>query len=97
MNPAGTDKLETGINTYMKMKVKGAQPCPTLCDPMDDTVHETLQGRILKWVAFPFSRGTFPTHGLNPGLLHCRQILHQLSETQHIHTLMQKIGIPRWH
>ena len=26
-----------------------------------------------------FSRGIFPTQGLNPGLLHCRQILYQLS------------------
>ena len=28
--------------------------------------------------AFPFSRGIFPTQGLNPGLPHCRQILYQL-------------------
>ena len=26
-----------------------------------------------------FPRGIFPTQGLNPGLLHCRQILYQLS------------------
>ena len=38
------------------MKVKIAQLCPTLCDPMDYTVHGTLQGRIVEWVAFPFSR-----------------------------------------
>ena len=35
--------------------------------------------RILEWVAFPFSRGTFPTPGSNPGLPHCRQILYHLS------------------
>ena len=29
--------------------------------------------------SFPFSRGIFPTQGLNPGLLHCRHILYQLS------------------
>ena len=40
----------------MKMKVKVAQLCPTLCDPMDYTVHGILQARILEWVAFPFSR-----------------------------------------
>ena len=28
---------------------------------------------------FPFTRGIFPTQGLNPGLPHCRQILYQLS------------------
>jgi len=27
----------------------------------------------------PLSRGIFPTHELNPGLPHCRQILYQLS------------------
>ena len=29
--------------------------------------------------AFPFSREIFPIQGLNPGLLHCRRILYQLS------------------
>ena len=38
-----------------------------------------LQARILEWVAFPFSRGIFPTQGLNPGLPHFEQILYQLS------------------
>ena len=42
----------------MKVKVKVAQPCPTLCDPMDYTVHGILQARILEWVALPFSRGS---------------------------------------
>ena len=41
-------------------KVEGwvAQSCPTLCDPMDYTVHGILQTRILEWVAIPFSRGS---------------------------------------
>ena len=38
-----------------------------------------LQVRILEWVAMPSSRGIFPTQRLNPGLLHCRQILYHLS------------------
>ena len=29
---------------------------PTLCDPMDHTVHGILQARILDWVALPFSQ-----------------------------------------
>ena len=41
-----------------KVKVKVAQTCPTLCDPMDCTAHGILQARILDWVAFPFSRGS---------------------------------------
>ena len=38
--------------------VKVAQLCPTLCDPMDYTVHGILYARILGWVAFPISRGS---------------------------------------
>ena len=38
------------------LKVKVAQSCLTLCDPMDYTVHGILQARILEWVAFPLSR-----------------------------------------
>ena len=129
----------------MCMKVKVAQLCLTLFDPMDYTVHGILQERILEWVAYPFSRGfsqprnqtrvsciagrfltswatrevqkysecysvvssslqlhglyrpwncpgqntgvdnrsllwgIFPTQESNQGLLHCRQILYQLS------------------
>ena len=40
-------------------KVKVTQLCLTLCNPMDYTVHGILQARILEWVAFPFSRGSF--------------------------------------
>ena len=41
----------------MKVEVKVTQSCPTLCNPMDYTVHRILQARILEWVAFPLSRG----------------------------------------
>ena len=34
------------------------QSCPTLCDPMNYTVHGIFQARILEWVAYPFSRGS---------------------------------------
>ena len=40
------------------MKVKVIQLCPTLCNPMDYTIHGILQARVLKWVAFSFSRGS---------------------------------------
>ena len=40
------------------MNVKVAQLCPTLCDPMDYTLHGILQARILEWIAFPSSRGS---------------------------------------
>ena len=40
------------------VKMKVAQVCPTLCDPIDYTVHEILQARILEQVAFTFSWGS---------------------------------------
>ena len=52
-----------------KVKVKVAQLCPTLCDPIDP------------W-NFPGLWEFFPTQGLNPGLLHYRQILYQLSHRE---------------
>ena len=36
------------IFNYIVMKVKGTHSYPTLCDPMDYTVHGVLQARILK-------------------------------------------------
>ena len=40
-----------------------AQPCPTLCDPMDcslpgSSVHGIFQARVLEWIAISFSRGS---------------------------------------
>ena len=43
---------------YDHVKVKVAQSCPTLCDPMDYTVQGILQARILEWVVLLFSRGS---------------------------------------
>ena len=69
-----------------------AQSCPTLCDPMDcnlpgSSIHGICQARVLEWAAISFSRGSshfllqgiIPTQGLNPGLLHYRRILYQLT------------------
>ena len=39
-------------------KVKVAQSCLTLCNPMDHRIHGILQARILEWVAFPFCGGS---------------------------------------
>ena len=44
----------------VKVKVKVEQSCLTLSNPMDYAVHGFLQARILGWIAFPFSRGSFP-------------------------------------
>ena len=42
----------------MRVRVKVAQSCLTLCNPMGYTVRGILQARILEWVAFPFSSGS---------------------------------------
>ena len=44
------------LDSRTSKKVKVAQSCPTLCDPMDYTVCGILQARILEWVAILFSR-----------------------------------------
>ena len=43
------------------LKVKVAQKCSTLCNPMDCTVHGILQTRLLEWVAYSFLQDIFPT------------------------------------
>ena len=62
-----------------KVKVKVIQSYPTLCDPMDYTVHGILQARILEWVTFPFSRGSSQPRDQSQVSPPCRQILYQLS------------------
>ena len=47
----------------VKVNVKVARLCPTLCNPMDcsppgSSISGILQARILEWVAFPFSSGS---------------------------------------
>ena len=50
------------------------------CNPTDYTIHGILQARILEWVTVLFSRGSSqPRDWTQPGLLHCRWILYQLS------------------
>ena len=39
-------------------------------------MHGILQTRILEWFAISFSRSSFPTKGLSPGLPHYRWILY---------------------
>ena len=78
----------------MKVKVKVAQSCPTLCNPMDYTVHGILQARILEWVAFlSLLQESFPTQWSNPGFPHCRWILYQLSH-QGSPRILEWVGCP---
>ena len=48
--------INSVLIVYVKVKI--AQLCLTLCNPMDYRVHGILQAKILEWVVFPFSRGS---------------------------------------
>ena len=61
-----------------KVKVKVAQSCLTLCDPMDYSPWNS-PGQNTGVGSLSLLRGIFPTQGLNPGLLHCRWICYHLS------------------
>ena len=66
------------------LKVLVAQSCPTLWDPMDcsppgPSVHGDSPGKTAGAGFHSLLQGTFPTQGLNRGLLYCRRILYQLS------------------
>ena len=74
MGPNQTQKL-----LHSKVKMKVTQSCPTLCNPIDYTVHGIFQARVLEWVAFHFSRGSSQTRDQTQVSLNYRQILYQLS------------------
>ena len=61
-----------------------AQSCPTLCNLMDcsppgSSVHGDSPGKNTGVGCYAFFQGNFLIQGLNPGLLHCKQILYCLS------------------
>ena len=60
------------------------QSCPTLCDPMDyspldSSVYGDSPGKNTGVGCHALLQGIFSTQRKNLGLLHCRQILYQLS------------------
>ena len=72
--------LKVNTNSQMESpKVKVAQSCPTLCDPMDSYSPWTSPGQNTGVGSHSLLQGILPTQGSNPGLPHCRRILYQLS------------------
>ena len=57
----------------VKVKVKAAQLCLTLYSPWNSPGQNTGVGSL------SLLQGIFLTQGLNCSILHCRQILYQLS------------------
>ena len=70
-------------NSLLMVKVKVAQSCPTLCNPMHElySLWNSL-GQNTGVHSRSLLQGIYPTPGMNPGLLHCRQILYQLSHKE---------------
>ena len=66
------DAIAFSPSEARKWKLKVAQAWWLFVNPW--TSPWTFPGQNTERVAFPFSRGIFPTQGLNPGLPHCRQI-----------------------
>ena len=62
----------------MKSESESRSSCLTLCDPMDCQPWNS-SGQNTGVGSLSLLQGIFPTQGLNPGLLHCRWILYQLS------------------
>ena len=64
-----------------KVKVKLAQLCPTLCDPMDYIIHGLYNspGKNTGVGSLSLLQGIFPTQGLIPGLPHYKRIICQLN------------------
>ena len=79
-------KTSTSISlTVLKPLTVGcAGLCPTLCDPMGcslpgSSVHGDSPCKNIRMGSFAFLQGIFPIQESNQCLLHCRQILYQLS------------------
>ena len=80
-----------------------AQPCPTLCDPMDcslpgSSVHGIFQARILEWVAVSFSRGSSqPRDQTHASYVSCtgRQVLYYWRHLQSPQTSPELKCLPR--
>ena len=62
-----------------KVKVKVAQSCLTLCNPMYYTSPWNSPGQNTEVGSPSLFQGILPTQGSNPGLPYCRSILYQLS------------------
>ena len=78
-NPWNSLAQNTGVGSLSLLQgifpTQGSNPGLPLCREILYQLSHKGSPSILGWVAYPVSRGIFPTQGL----LHCRQILYQLS------------------
>ena len=86
-------KTKVKLFTKHAAAAKSLQSCPTLCNPIDGS-HQAPPSlgfsRQEHWSGLPFpSLGDLPDPGMNPGLLHCRQILYQLKHSVQFSSVAQ--------
>ena len=67
-----------GARETLKVKMKVAQSCLTLCDPVDCSPWNS-PGQNTGVGSLSFLQEIFPTQESNRGLPHCKRILYQLS------------------
>ena len=77
------------------MKMLVAQSCPILCDTM--ACPWNSPGKNTRAGCHSLLQGIFPTWGLNPNVLHCRQILYHLSYQGSPELLIKFLKIDRDH
>ena len=85
--------IDSSKNFWSEMKVDFAPSYSILCNPHGLYSPWNSPVKVVEWVAFPFSRGIFPTQGSNPGLPHTRWILYQLSH-QRSPRILEQVSYP---
>ena len=83
-----------GVEAHLSVKVKVTQLCPTL-QPHGLQLDRFLYpwnspGKNARVGGHSLLQGIFPTQGLNPHILHCRQILYHLSHQGSFHLVELK-------
>ena len=71
-------KKSSGMNSFYSTSLVRGLLCLTLCDPMDCSPPWNSPGKNTGVGSHSLLQGIFLIHGLNPCLLHCRQILYCL-------------------
>ena len=82
-------KFAAFLKIAVKIYVKVAQLCLTLCDPMDCIVLNS-PGQNTRVGSLSLLQGIFPIQESNQGLLPCRQILYQLNYQGVFRTIYSK-------
>ena len=76
----------SGLTLFCAVLCLVDQLCPTLdpmdCSPPGSSVHGDSPGKNIGVGCHALLQGIFPTQRSNPGLPHCRRILHHLSHQE---------------